>query len=167
MIDNTEKKEAIEQILQHSDDIFREWLPKIPIGILDLNLTMPQFKIVLLLFLEGSPRMSNIASGLGVSLATATGVIDRLVEHGCVVREAQPQDRRVVLCHLSDEGNKLVTNIWKASRQNIEEILLTVEADKLRQFDDILTIILETARTAKVNIKNGQLIKEPVITQDR
>ena len=102
------KEELIEHILQLGEKAFRELIPILPTEWLQLDLTMPQLKVVLLLFLNGPARMSDIASALDVSLATATGVVDRLVERDIVVRESQPEDRRVVLCRLSEKGQKMI-----------------------------------------------------------
>ncbi len=156
MIEDATKKEIIEQILQNADQTFREWLHKIPKEVLSLNLTMPQFKIVILLFLEGSLRMSYIASQLGVSLATATGIVDRLVEHGIVVREAQPQDRRVVLCHLSEKGEELISGVWKVAKKNITELLTATDTAQLEQINKVLKVLIKAARTANVNQQNNQ-----------
>ena len=87
-----EKEGLIENILQLSDRAFRELLPIVPKEWLRLDLTMSQLKGVFLLFISGPSRMSDIASALGVSLATATGVVDRLVERDIVHREGDPED---------------------------------------------------------------------------
>ena len=79
MTQQPEKEELIENILQLTDSTFRELFPMLPKEWLHLDLTMSQLKVVLLLFISGPSRMSDIASALGVSLATATGVMDRLV----------------------------------------------------------------------------------------
>ena len=88
----------------------------VPTEWLQLDLTMPQLKVVLLLYLNGPSRMSEIASALDVSLATASGVADRLVERKIVLRENQPDDRRVVLCRLSEDGEKLIVGLWLLAR---------------------------------------------------
>ena len=97
MKDENQRTEQIERILELSDGIFKLLLPTVPREILDLDLTTPQMKVVLLLFLNGPTHMSALASGLGVSLATTTGVVDRLVERSMITREEFKEDRRVVL----------------------------------------------------------------------
>ena len=83
----TEKDEVVDRILQGVSDIFREVLPLAHKELLEMDLTAPQLKVVLLLYLYGSTRMSELAGSLGVTLATATGITDRLVERGLLTRE--------------------------------------------------------------------------------
>lgn len=167
MTRDKKKKELIERILQHADETFREWLPRMPKELLNLNLTMPQFKIVLLLSMEGSLRMSRIASQLGVSLATATGIVDRLVDHQLVIREAEPHDRRVVLCHLSNKGEEMVSGIWKVASDNIRELLLATDETQLELIENVILALRETVRTAKLNLNNNQSTAQSMATQQR
>src|SRR5215207_9891605 len=71
----------------------REWL--------EVDLTMPQLKVLLILYSESGTPMGHLAASLGVTLSTATGIVDRLVERGLIVRHESPQDRRLVLCQLT------------------------------------------------------------------
>ncbi len=127
----TRKNDLVESILQLSDRVFRELLPIVPRELLELDLTMPQVKVVLLLFLNGPARMSVLASGLGVTLATATGVVDRLVDRGIVLREDQPGDRRVVMCRLSDKGHQLTSGLWHSARERTRKLLEAVAPSQL------------------------------------
>jgi DNA-binding MarR family transcriptional regulator len=117
------RQKIIEDILKLADKLFRQLLPAVPREILELDITMPQLKIMIILFIRGAIRMSDLASGLGITLATATGLIDRLVERGLVTRDSLPDDRRVVLCRL----------------------LETMDTEKLLMFTDILSTMLESA----------------------
>ena len=135
--------ELVEQTLDLANQVFRELLPIIPREVLDFDLTMPQLKVVLLLYLNGAMRMSDIASALGVSLATATGIADRLVERDLVVRDADPGDRRVVLCRLSDQGEDLTGVLWRSARQHARELLMTVSKDRLLMLKEALQALLE------------------------
>lgn|GEM_PF-5168361 len=49
--------------------------PLSPKNLLSLDITMPQLKIMLTLFFNGPPRMSDITAGLDVALSTATGLV--------------------------------------------------------------------------------------------
>ena len=108
----------VEKILKLADKLFRRLFPSVPPELLDLDITMPQLKIVFMLFITGPMRMSDLASDLRVTLATVTGLVERLVERNMVVRESQPDDRRVVLCRLSDTGQKAINRIWESARNN-------------------------------------------------
>jgi DNA-binding MarR family transcriptional regulator len=143
--------ELIERILQLGEKAFRELIPILPTEWLQLDLTMPQLKVVLLLFMNGPTRMSDIASALGVSLATATGVVDRLVERDIVVRESQPEDRRVVLCRLSEKGQKMIEGLWQLARDRLKELLEVVATSQLQLITEALEALLEAGEATRTD----------------
>jgi len=143
------KAELVECVLQLTDRVFRELLPLIPKEVLQFDLTMPQLKVVLLIFMNGPMRMSDIARGLGMSLATATGVVERLVERDTVLRESQPQDRRVVLCSLTEKGQQLTDVLWQSARQRARELLMAMTPSRLRSLDEVLKALLEAGAATK------------------
>lgn len=144
-----EKDELVESTLQLSDRAFRDLFPILPREWLSLDLTMPQLKVVLLLFTNGEERMSAIASALGVSLATATGVVDRLVEKDMVTREGDPNDRRVVLIRLSDKGEKLIAGLWQLARHNAEVLLRALDQRGLQLLNEALRALLEAGEAIR------------------
>jgi DNA-binding MarR family transcriptional regulator len=148
-MEESQKKEIIEHILQLSDRAFSELLPIVPTEWLQLDLTMPQLKVVLLLYISGPSRMSEIASALDVSLATATGVADRLVERKIVLRENHPDDRRVVLCHLSDKGEEMIGGLWHLARERTRELLGMVEPAKLVLVTEVLEALIKAGAVGK------------------
>jgi DNA-binding MarR family transcriptional regulator len=148
------KAELIENILQLGDKAFRELFPILPKGWLQLDLTMPQLKVVLLLFLSGPSRMGDIASALGVSLATATGVVDRLVEREVVLRDSDPADRRVVLCRLSDKGQKLMSSLWQLARDRARELLNAIDRPQLLLITQALEALLQAGEATKDDVRH-------------
>jgi DNA-binding MarR family transcriptional regulator len=149
-IDN---RDLIDEILKMADMLFRRLLPAVPQEILELDVTMPQLKIMMILYIHGPQRMSDLASNLSVTLATATGLVDKLVERDYIVRDSTMEDRRVVLCRLSAEGNKTVTNIWDSARQHSRELLEAMDTGHLRMFIDVLNEMLKTAETDQSIVK--------------
>ncbi|UCG83857.1 MAG: MarR family transcriptional regulator [Dehalococcoidia bacterium] len=157
MKEEPQKEELIENILQLSDKAFQELLPMVPKEWLHLNLTMPQLKVSLLLYMSGPSRMSEIASALGVSLATATGVVDRLVERDIVLREGQPDDRRVVMCRLSEKGEGLISGLWQLSRDRLGDLMRALSTSQLLLITDALAAILQAGEMTQRDTKeHGQ-----------
>ncbi len=144
-------EELIESILERSDQAFRELFPMLPKEWLHLDLTMPQLKVALLLFTGGPSRMSVIASELGVSMATATGVMDRLVDRRLVLREGDASDRRVVICRLSDDGEKLISGLWQLSRDQLGQMLKALAPAQLRLIAEALDALVSAGRARQVN----------------
>ncbi|MDY6916720.1 MAG: MarR family transcriptional regulator [Chloroflexota bacterium] len=139
----------VEYVLDLANRVFRELLPIIPKEVLQFDLTMPQLKVVLLLFLNGQMRMSDIASALGVSLATATGVVDRLVDRGIILRENDASDRRVVLCRLSEKGQSLTDVLWQSARERARELLLAMTPSRLQLVNEALEALLQAGAVTK------------------
>jgi DNA-binding MarR family transcriptional regulator len=152
MIREPSKEDLIGSILQLTDRAFRQLLPMVPKEWLRLDLTMPQLKVVLLLFISGPSRMSEIASALGVSLATATGVVDRLVERDILTREGDPGDRRVVLCRLSEKGGELMSGLWQLSRDQAGELMRSLASPQLLLITESLEVLLQAGEATKENL---------------
>lgn len=141
--------DLVESTLELSLKAFRELFPILPKEWLSLDLSTPQLKVALLLLVNGSCRMSVIASALGVSLATSTGVVDRLVERGLVVREGDPEDRRVVLCRLSSKGEEMLLGLVQLARNHAEMMFRSLSTDKLMAVRAGLEALLEAGAATK------------------
>jgi len=153
MTEERQKEDLVEHVLELGARIFRELLPTIPKEVLQFDLTMPQLKVVLLLFLNGPMRMSDLAAGLSVSLATATGVVDRLVERDIVLRESEPKDRRVVLCRLSEKGQDLTDVLWQSARNRTRELLMAITIPRLKLLNEALEALLQAGTATKDDIQ--------------
>jgi DNA-binding MarR family transcriptional regulator len=151
----------IEYALELGEKIFRQLLPTLPSELLHLDLTMPQLKVVLLIFLTGPARMGKIASSLDVTLATATGVVDRLVERDIVLRESKAGDRRVVMCRLSDNGQQMVSSLWQSSRSRTRQLLEATDSTKLTHLIDVLEALQRAAADigSDTRTKHGRFTK--------
>ena len=68
------------------------------------DVTVTQFRALVLLEGEPGMRAADLAQALAVSPSTATRLCDRLVRNGLVVREASTQDRREVCLSLTASG---------------------------------------------------------------
>jgi DNA-binding MarR family transcriptional regulator len=163
----TTDNELIESTLELSERAFRELFPILPKEWLNLDLSTPQLKVVLLLLVNGPCRMSLIASALGVSLATGTGVVDRLVERGIVVREGDPEDRRVVLCRLSSKGEKILVGLMQLARNHAEMMFRSLSPEKLMAVRAGLEALLEAGAATKDQLGIGTPNTKPVTEKRR
>jgi DNA-binding MarR family transcriptional regulator len=144
-----DKEKLIESTLKLGDRGFRELMPFLPKEWLALDLTAGQLRALLLLYTDGALRMSDISSALGVSMATATGVINRMVERGIVVRESDPNDRRIVRCRVSPEGEELVSGLWRAWSERAQVMLRALDRPKLLAVKGFLEAMLEAGENTK------------------
>lgn len=133
MNDTCGDEHVVDEILSLAEMLFRQLLPTVPKEVLSLDISMRQMKILFLLHMQGTMRMTDMASTLDISLPAASNLIDRLVERGHVLREGSTEDRRVVICRLSDIGALTVGNIWRSARARCQDLLRTMDADNLQQ----------------------------------
>lgn len=66
------------------------------------GLPLAQVKALIYLYDNGERSMSEVAGGLGVSLPSASELIDRLIERGLVQKTQDTADRRRVVISLTD-----------------------------------------------------------------
>jgi DNA-binding MarR family transcriptional regulator len=152
---------VVNDILSLSDHLFRALLPTVPDELLTLDVTMPQLKILLLLYIHGPFRMSALANELKVTLPTATSLVDKLVDKNYIQRDTQSDDRRVVLCKLSEGGQKAISGIWVSSRNRCQQILLAVDLEKLNMFKAALEAMLKSAGSQPADQVNHNHAEEP------
>ena len=97
-----------------------------------LDLTFQQVRVLALLF-EGQQRMGNIASYMGCIMSSATNIVDRLVDKGLVIRSIDPEDRRAVVCRLTDQGKETMERFWSIGREKIITLADQLEASELAE----------------------------------
>jgi DNA-binding MarR family transcriptional regulator len=151
------RQEMVEGLLKLAAKLFRISLPIVPREIIDMDVTMTQLKIMFLLFVDGPKRMSDLASDIGVTLATATGLVERMVERDIVTRESQPDDRRVVLCCLSESGRISISRIWESAGNRMKELIQSLDTINLQSLTEALEAMLATAeRDNKITLTENR-----------
>ena len=100
--------------------------------LMDTALTMQQLRAVLLVDLDGPLTGHDLAERLGVSTATTSGLVDRLVERGVVERGEDPGDRRVRRVLLTPAGARLVRDLQEAGRAMSDHLLRQLDEQDLR-----------------------------------
>ena len=133
----------IQSILKLSEEIFSAMPPLIPAEWLSSDITAAQLRIMMVLYTQRPSQMRSIASSVGIALSTATGVIDNLVRKGMVVRDADPQDRRLVICKLSEDGQKFINNIWIHGQEQMEMLLTGLTLEQLNKAEEVAGFLLK------------------------
>lgn len=87
------------------------------------DVTLPQYRTLVLLVSRGPQRIADIASMLGVEPSTATRMAERLERRGLAQRSAADNDRRVVLLSATPDARDLVTRVTRKRRAEVREIL--------------------------------------------
>jgi MarR family transcriptional regulator, organic hydroperoxide resistance regulator len=87
------------------------------------HVSLSHLHVLWLLQHHGSMPMSRLADLLGVSLSNATGIIDRMEEHGLVERSRVPDDRRLVLVRPGAEGLRTLSETETHRRDRLRAVL--------------------------------------------
>lgn len=93
------------------------------IAAVDEALTIPQFRLLIVLCLRGPVKLTSLAEHLSVNPSTATRMVDRLVAAGLINRETNPASRRELLVTLTDQGTTVVNEVTRRRRTEIAHIV--------------------------------------------
>ena len=94
------------------------------------DVTLPQFRVLVVLSSAGPTRMGVIAERMGVSPSTFSRFIDRMVAGGWVERASSPDSRREVLLELTRSGRDLVEEVTTRRRAHISGVLSSMTIDQ-------------------------------------
>jgi DNA-binding MarR family transcriptional regulator len=110
-----------------------------------VDLTMQQFKTLLLLGTMGSATAGQLARGLGVSLSTMTGIVDRLCERDMVTRGEDPDDRRATRVSLTASGHDLVERLNSVRREWMSRLLSRLSDEQLEHAAEAISALANAA----------------------
>jgi DNA-binding MarR family transcriptional regulator len=94
------------------------------------QVSMSQMHVLWLLQHHGAMAMSRLADLLGVSLSNASGLIDRMEEHGLIERERVPDDRRLVMVRPADAGMRALSETETTKRERMRAVLSHLPASE-------------------------------------
>lgn len=132
----------VRYILKLSGDIYRGVKLSVPPEWLTSDLTVAQLRVLLVLYTEGPSRMTSIASSIGIAVSTATGILDNLVRKELVTRRDDPEDRRLVICTLSPQGQEAINRLWTMSQFQIEKLLQGLSMEQLKKTAEVAEFLL-------------------------
>ncbi len=144
------------------------------------SLSIVHLHVLTVLETGGPLPMGRLADALDVSVASATGIVDRMEQRGLIERRDDDRDRRVVVVHATAAGLHVFSDLDEQRRASLGTLLQRLTDHELRSFrvglramraareamaadvaatDELpaeaatLEATLETARTATANPK--------------
>lgn len=84
---------------------------------MEMDLTLPQLRTLLILAEEGPLVIGQIAQRLGIGLSTGGHLVDRLVQAGLAERTEDAEDRRRTLARLTPTGEDLYAQLLDRAQQ--------------------------------------------------
>jgi len=85
------------------------------------SLNPTEFGVLELLYHKGQHPLQQIGEKILLSSGSITYVVDKLEKKGYLVREACSKDRRIIYAVITEEGKKLMDNIFPAHAEMIHE----------------------------------------------
>jgi MarR family transcriptional regulator, organic hydroperoxide resistance regulator len=122
-----------------------------------LNLTIPQLKSLFYISRHGKVNLSGLASGIRVTPANVTGIVDRLVEQGLLTRAPDPDDRRVSWLSVTDKGKTLINDLREGRAQEMRRILDKLTEEELAMVAHGFQLVATAAEVSegKEPVENG------------
>ncbi len=111
----------------------------------EIDVTMPQAKVLYLLAAAGDLRMSDLVARLGVSLSTVSGLVDRVVDHGLAIRREDAADRRHVVVSLTPGGRTFVDRFRELNARQVRDLLELLDDGGLRLVGGALAVLSDAA----------------------
>lgn len=103
------------------------------------EMTLPRFDVMSALYRERDGMlMSDLSRFLLVSNGNVTGIVDRLVSDGFVVRSNREGDRRTSIVRLTEAGEIRFAEMASAHENWIEELLKDISEEDARRLSSML-----------------------------
>lgn len=125
------------------------------------GLSLGQIKATTFLALHGRRGVGEIAAGIGVSLPTASELVDRLVEIGFVERGPNPADRRQVLVWLTPEAQAFKREMHALRRGQVLAAMARLEPSERPVFVRSLEALVEALRDLPPEPVSAQATSPP------
>jgi DNA-binding MarR family transcriptional regulator len=112
---------------------------------LDEDVTLPQFRTLVVLVSRGPQRVADLARELDVTSSTAVRMCNRLVRKGLVARRERPDDRRVAWITLTAAGRDLVGDATRRRREGLAALVAELPMARPLTLASVLNAIVEVA----------------------
>jgi DNA-binding MarR family transcriptional regulator len=127
------------------------------IGAVDESITIPQFRLLVVLDTRGPLKLTTLAEYLVVNPSTVTRMVDRLVAADLVTREANPASRRELVVSLSEAGAAVVRAVTQRRRAEITRIVGRMPPSARRGLVRALTAFAEAGEEPAITERSDAI----------
>ena len=110
------------------------------------GVTIPQYRVLVLLEDNGPLSIGMIAFELGVNPSNATRVCDRLERLGLASRTSSATDRRSVLVEVTESGRAVVADVTAYRRRDLARVVAQLDGSRS---DGMVRALEEVAKAAR------------------
>ncbi|WP_118133453.1 MarR family winged helix-turn-helix transcriptional regulator [Oceanicella sp. SM1341] len=113
----------------------------------EFETTLPRFDVMAMLERSGSGlKMSELSRQLMVSNGNVTGIVDRLVSDGLVLREAVAGDKRATIVRLTAKGEEVFARMAARHAEWVAAEIGDIPAEDMRRAIKMMTDIRRKER---------------------
>lgn len=87
------------------------------------ELSIPQFRALIFLDRFKGASLSGVAGHIGITLPSASKIVDGLVQRGLLTRRTSADDRRHIELRTTPEGQRLVQAAIRSAREYLASVL--------------------------------------------
>lgn len=125
--------------------------------------TPPQWGVMALLHGSEAMTVGTISQMRGIDAPTVTGIVKRLEQNGLVERHHDREDRRVVMVHLTSEGENILRVLGPAVEAFNHHMLQGLsEAEQKTFLENLRRIIVNLTDVAEGTGDRFKLLPDPV-----
>jgi DNA-binding MarR family transcriptional regulator len=129
----SEQEELISCLERVQESFERRALSSMAEPLISTPLTMQQLRVLTMIAIDPERATGHeLAALLKVSVASMSGLVDRLVEHGMVTRGEDPSDRRVRPLSVTPEGNATIRALLSSAGRMPTPVLRRLAIEDLR-----------------------------------
>ena len=123
-------------------DLMRQFLRRQSGALARGKISVPQMAIMQLLLKEKICTMTDISEHLGITMAAATGLADRLVAAKLVQRSGHLKDRRIVNITLTEKGKAIVQDARRQMEKVTEDVFGKLTDEERKNYLHIVEKLL-------------------------
>lgn len=116
---------------------------------LDEEVSLTQFRILLVIASRGTATLSEVAHATGLHLSKASRTCDHMVATDLLVRTDDPADRRSLQLRVTPRADQVMADVAKARRRAIVPVLTTMTPARRAELVSVLTDLTEAAGEAE------------------
>ncbi|GAA0953299.1 MarR family transcriptional regulator [Actinocorallia libanotica] len=94
------------------------------------GVTLPQFRMLSSLSVQGPMKLSALADLLGVNPSTALRMAERLVLAQLITRRVNPRNRREILLGLAPAGHRVVADVTARRHEEISQVVARLDPEQ-------------------------------------
>lgn len=117
---------------------------------IEFGSTLPRFDVLSALYRsENGLRMSELSSELMVSNGNVTGIVDRLVDDGTVVRLPVDGDRRAMRVRLTEKGSLYFRKLAAEHERWVSELFVDFDEQEAAGLASTLQLITDRSESER------------------